>query len=220
VADGTRLRLLRVRYGEGRRATAPGPGQPGVKWGPERNPVSPSGRFLVTSSDDGVTRLRDPATGSELGTLPAGAFPIGFERHSGALVTQHEGRGVERWPVRLEPGGRCVVGPPEPGVGLGYMPGLCADASVLALPAAGTNAGTRVLFREEPPRWVTAGPQRDVRFAAVSPDGRWLVAGSHGGGAVRAYDLHDGGKPVAELLPNAGRGRFSPDGEWVYVWGY
>jgi WD40 repeat protein len=64
------------------------------------------------------------------------------------------------------------------------------------------------------------GPQYDVRFTAVSPDGRRVVTGSHWGDGrsmtfARIWDA-DSGQQLHELpLEGSTVARFSPDGRWL-----
>jgi hypothetical protein len=68
-------------------------------------------------------------------------------------------------------------------------------------------------------RRLVIGPQYDVRFTAVSPDGRLVVTGSHWpdgrSGSIRVWDA-DTGQQVHELpTERYGFARFSPDGRWL-----
>src|SRR5262249_46487099 len=67
-------------------------------------------------------------------------------------------------------------------------------------------------------RWLR--PHREVRYIAVSPDGRWVVTGSHGGDGMRLWDATSGrlvheflGVPRDVGLVHS----FSPDGRWLAV---
>jgi tetratricopeptide (TPR) repeat protein/WD40 repeat protein/tRNA A-37 threonylcarbamoyl transferase component Bud32 len=221
VPEGKRCRLLRVRLGEGLRVVSGSSGQAVRSRDPSSSVFDPDGRLFASRSVDGACTLFNAVTGTELAALPTDCAPIRFERPGGALFTNHRSRGIERWPVHFEGGGRCRVGPPErvAPAGGNVWSGLSADGSVIAVPAVGTEIGTRVLIRGKPARSVIAGPQHDVRFCDVSADGRWLVAGSHVVGKVQVYDARTG-EPFARLLGDGGMGRFSPDGGWVFVWGF
>jgi hypothetical protein len=67
-------------------------------------------------------------------------------------------------------------------------------------------------------RAVKLQPQQDVRFCAVSPDGRWVATGSHSlqeGPGVKVWDAQTG-RLVKELPVGAFcRVAFSPDGRWL-----
>src|SRR5262249_46956764 len=56
-------------------------------------------------------------------------------------------------------------------------------------------------------------PQTDVRFVAVSPDGRWVATGSHSGGGVKVWEAATG--RLVQSWPRDGLemlAHFSPDG--------
>jgi tetratricopeptide (TPR) repeat protein len=81
------------------------------------------------------------------------------------------------------------------------------------------GSSTLVLHRDHPERRLVLGPQSDVRFAAVSPKGRWVVTCSHWwdgrSKSTRIWDAKTG-KPVRELpLEGSTLARFSPDGRWL-----
>src|SRR5262249_9251843 len=70
------------------------------------------------------------------------------------------------------------------------------------------------------PKWWLA-PQSDVRFADVSPDGRWIATGSHIAEEVpiKIWDARTG-KHIADLPAyTGGIVRFSPDGRWLATMG-
>src|SRR5262249_9166882 len=74
-----------------------------------------------------------------------------------------------------------------------------------------------------PLRTVRVGPQTDVRWVHVSPDGRWLITGSHGTWSKVRYKVWntETGRLVANLPDTevAQLHGFSPDGRWIYVSG-
>ena len=80
---------------------------------------------------------------------------------------------------------------------------------------------TLVLYRDHPDRRVELGPQYDVRFSAVSPDGRWVVTCSWGADGrsktIRVWDLDaESGLPVHDLAQEGMTfAKFSPDGRWL-----
>jgi WD40 repeat protein len=223
----TRHQLLRIRLGEGLRVAADTPGQDRSRYdGPAF--VSPDGRLLVArqrkGSDAEMTRIGDPMTGAEMAVLPNRTIPVGFEQPSGSLITHHVNRGFERWPVAAVGGGRVRVGPPEQLVakgGYGLQAGMSPDGRILVRPRPGNNFDAEIFHLGNPLRTVvTKAHQADIRFASVSPDKQWVVAGSHSGNAgVRVYDA-DTGEMVAQLHDASGSGKFSPDGAWVAISDY
>jgi hypothetical protein len=90
---------------------------------------------------------------------------------------------------------------------------------VLALP--NLSRGAIVLHRDGN-RTLAVGPQEDVRYCAVSPDGSSLATGSHSlreGAGAKVWDARTGAHladlPVAGLCHVA----FSPDGKWLATGG-
>jgi WD40 repeat protein len=77
--------------------------------------------------------------------------------------------------------------------------------------------------RGSPPRRFVLGPQYDLRSTAVSPDGRWVVTGSHwSDGRSPMVSIWDGatGKHVYDLpLADSVVSQFSPDGRWLVTTG-
>jgi len=146
---------------------------------------------------------------------------VGFDS-SGALLSRNQ-NGVFRWPVRVEAGSpeRYHLGPPErvtsrrPASGCEFS--MSRDGRVLAF-AQGNHA--IVVHRAPSQRTLTLGPQYDLRRVAVSPDGRWVVTGSHwadGSGEYAKLWAADTGKLVKVLSMGAGTyPNFSADGHWVY----
>jgi hypothetical protein len=75
-----------------------------------------------------------------------------------------------------------------------------------------------------PRRTLRLGPQYDVRRVPVSPDGRWVVTGSHwpddSGVKYKVWQADTGrlvaNLPTSEVTSFAG---FSPDSRWLYVSG-
>ena len=62
--------------------------------------------------------------------------------------------------------------------------------------------------------WCTTS---DVRYCAVSPDGQWVVTGSHLiPGTVSVWEV-ESGRHAHELLSDRGVPLFSPDGRWLAV---
>jgi WD40 repeat protein len=83
------------------------------------------------------------------------------------------------------------------------------DGRVLA---AAQYEGAVVWLRDQGDRLIQLGPQHDVRYVAVSPDGEWVVTGSHSaprGGKV--WEARTG--KLVKDLPSGGWVCFSPDGK-------
>ncbi len=236
LADGRELRALR-----GRKADSP---EEFV------NPtLHPDGRTLAGSSFNWLSFF-DVVSGEELGSvrLPRlnAARPVFFDPPSdpsapersnwkaglsdaekaGAWITGGHGSMLV-WPARLDPTRPAVmrVGPARfliADAGRGYSVGASAsrDGRVLAMPQV---SSTVVLHRDRPDRRVILGPQHDVRFSAVSPDGKLVVTGSHWSDgrskSVRIWDAETG-LPIRELpMEGSTKMNFSPDGKWLLTMG-
>jgi hypothetical protein len=131
--------------------------------------------------------------------------------------------GVLFWPARLDPARPSVlrVGPPrlvaaDAGDGLSSGASASQDGRLVAVPQ---GRSTLVLHRDRPERRMVLGPQFDVRLSAVSPDGRWVVTGSHWwdgrSSSARIWDAETG-RQIRELpLEGSTTARFSPDGRWL-----
>ena len=149
--------------------------------------------------------------------MPVNNGPLDFETSGEALLTS--GRdGLLRWPIRFaeRDSTQVEVGPPRlvQNVASGAA-GRSADGSVLAF-AIGTRA---LIWRPlENRTLLTRGLEADIRYCAVSPDGRWVATGSgellEGAGA-KVWDAATG-QLAAELpLGRMSRVWFSPDGKWL-----
>jgi WD40 repeat protein/tetratricopeptide (TPR) repeat protein len=164
----------------------------------------------------------------ERGWLKSADLPIdgrfGFDS-SGDLLS-HNANGTFRWPVRVErgPPDNYHLGPPQrvssqrPLADGGLS--TSRDGRVLAF-ARGRLSTYAVVVHQGPPyRTLTLGPQYDLRHVAVSPDGRWVVTGSHwadaNGENAKLWEAATG--KLVKVLPIAAAASpsFSPDGRWLY----
>jgi serine/threonine protein kinase/WD40 repeat protein len=190
------------------------------------NLVSPvvhaDGRTLAATSYRHLCFF-DLTRGEELGAVrtESAERPVFFDPRGGWLTGGQSGMNL--WPARPDPARPEVlqVGPPErvgPGLDGRHAAGssASADGRVVAVPQ---GESTLLLDRGNPARRVELGPQYDVRFSAVSPDGRWVATCSWGAdGAtptVRIWDAETG-RPVRNLSVDANTSaKFSPDGRWL-----
>src|SRR5262249_17767649 len=131
----------------------------------------------------------------------------------------HGACGLLRWPVTVDPKtGQCRYGPPRGG-DFGKTEddphGMSADARVVAIPDYGRGA---LILHRDSKRLLRVGPQDDVRFCAVSPDGRWVATGTHGlreGVGAKVWDAQNG-RHIKDLpVGRFCRVQFSPDGKWL-----
>ncbi len=212
--EGQDLRTLRIARGAERVfAPAPLPNGAASEYG-ERIAAGPAG-ILAINSSAGVS-LVDSKTGFELATV-GDREPIEFDA-AGALLTWGL-HGFHRWPIEWKPQGRTVhVKTPLSLFNHFQGTAYCyasADGTVMVVPHPASAVGTVVVRQENPEgaiRKFVAGPQYDVRHAAVSPDGKWVAAGCFW--------------PARERLANAtvwdaATGKLNkvfPVGERVFVW--
>jgi serine/threonine protein kinase/WD40 repeat protein len=128
--------------------------------------------------------------------------------------------GLLLWSVRPDPekpNGFCI-GPPKRLAPHRSFAGAAAsrDGHILSLPHP---KGAVAFNRESAGQPVFLGPQSDVRNCAVSPDGSWVVTGSHWWdgrtSAARIWDAASG-RHVHDLpLEGSTVPGFSPDGRWL-----
>jgi serine/threonine protein kinase/WD40 repeat protein len=181
------------------------------------SPVDHEGRMWALGMVDlaeGVAVV-DVVRGEEAALLPLpGNAPLRFDPE-GALWTCGSA-GLLRWPVAADPkGGQRRYGPPRRILSrVKPESSASADLQVWALP---TGLGVFVLHRSGN-RLLRLGPQEDVRYSAVSPDGLWVATGSHWlhqGAGAKVWDARTG-KHVKDL-PVGGccNVQFSPDGKWL-----
>ncbi len=185
---------------------------------------SRDGRLLFISLSGGLL-VWDWARGEELASIPLPVtLPMAFEP-SGALLTGGW-NGLLRWPVREEAGALHVgpaqrVSPQTNAVGAGSS----ADGRVLAFP----NHGQGAVVLHRPARLLRVGPRPDVRYCAVSPDGRWVATGNHwlttigdpnpqGVGAT-VWDARTGRTVKDFRVGGLCHVGFSPDGRWLLTTG-
>jgi WD40 repeat protein len=175
--------------------------------------IHPGGRLLAVGMEDGVG-LWDLASSRELEHLP-----IGTTRHllfdaSGDLLTRGS-YGLWRWPVRVDAdSGTTRIGPPRkldlPGNLVQFD--VSRDGRLFGL---AQFDGALAVDPSRPSRPVRFRPHADVRYVAVSPDGRWVATGSHSALGVKIWDSASG-KLEAELPCEAwSEVAFSSDGRWL-----
>jgi WD40 repeat protein len=227
LATGRELRVLRRRQaGSGENIHSP--------------VVHADGRTLAVGTADWLCffdlsngeelasiRLRSPNSGRPIFFAPPSVSTEGGKpsEQSGGWITGGQA-GLLFWPARSDP-----THPEVMSIGLAQrlvsdVPAFSegasasADGRVIAIPQGDS---TRLLYRDRPGQQVQLGPQYDVRFSAVSPDGSWVVTCSHWSdgrsASVRVWDADDG-QPVKELpLHGSTAARFSPDGRWLMTCG-
>ena len=183
--------------------------------------ADPGGRLVAAKTAKGVL-LWDLGTGLPCASLPAasGHHLVAFAE-DGSLLTTASGdpAGLARWPVRTDPADRdaLCIGPPVIYPWPHSIQGLACSADGRVLAAACFDAGAVAFDRDRPHELIPLRPQKDVRYISVSPNGRWVAAGSHWGGGLRVWDLQ--GRRVVLEVPSEMpvSGVFSADGRWLAV---
>jgi WD40 repeat protein len=214
LASGRELRVLRRRNADSREVMC--------------NPVVHAGGRIVAAGscrddypDQSWLCFFDLTTGEELASvkLPQDR-PICFHESVGWLTSGPSG--LLQWPAESVPARLELlrVGPPATlstgGSLLTVGAGASADGGVLAVP---DGRFTTLIHRERPAQPIKLGRQFDVRFAAVSPNGRWVATCSHHSDGLSKSALiwdADSGRQVHELpLEGSTAALFSPNGNWL-----
>lgn len=174
--------------------------------------------------------LRDAAifavpSGEWLGDLPEtwGDLPLGFEADDRALLMYGRGKLV-RLPLerrRAETGKDVIrLGPAFSAITTKMRERWGMNSAGTRIVVPGFDQGGQIVHLDskthEWQRLQVTPPQRDTRFAAISPDGEAVVFGSHENGEVALYDPQDG-RRLRTVSTNAGVPRFSPRGAWLVV---
>jgi serine/threonine protein kinase/WD40 repeat protein/tetratricopeptide (TPR) repeat protein len=172
----------------------------------DRVSIHRAGRLVALGTNRGVV-IWDLARGKELAFLPIGlAWHSTFEP-SGDLLT-NGAIGIWRWPVRAGSDPReFQIGPPRRVSGVGSACGIDQDSSGQII-ALANHSEVRLMT---PQRRFSVGPLDDCRSVALSPDGRWMATGAHGGSSAKCWRVNDGA--MVHELPGGNGPRFSPDGQ-------
>jgi serine/threonine protein kinase/WD40 repeat protein/Tfp pilus assembly protein PilF len=219
LGDSTKLQLLRLHGRLEYRTITAGDSTDEIGCTNSHMVVHPGGRLVAIRTDMDSTVLLDLVTGRKVADLrTALTRPLLWE-DSGALLTCGRS-GLLRWALHIDAGPPEVYrfGPPERLLASGSLDvwGASADGQTIALP--NYNAGAVVVNHGQAQRTVRLQPQEDVRYCAVSPDGRWVATGSHSNTDMFAAKVWEAatGRPVKALpVPGLCNVCFSPDGRWL-----
>jgi serine/threonine protein kinase/WD40 repeat protein len=187
-----------------------------------RNSVHRDGRLLAVGSSDGVS-LFDLSNGLDVGHLDFGStLNVEFDPATGDLLTLGK-LGLLRWPLQADPKDpdRLRIGPPKrllatttPSPSFDFH--ISRDGRTIAV---AQWSRVLVLPAEQPERPVVFAPTGEVRQqVSISPDGRWVATGSHGGGAVDIWEARTGRLVKSQPFPDRGLVvQFTPDGKRLLI---
>jgi serine/threonine protein kinase/WD40 repeat protein len=184
---------------------------------------SPDGRWLTSVQRHSDLRLWDVGALRQVACWPDLAGPA-WEADGEALLAARP-RQLLRWPVRprgpMDSGG-FRIGPPHavPGPVPPLREGLAhwcwrgpRDLFVTNLDRA--TVGLYQVGDRTRETW--SAKMNQATYAAASPDGRWVAAGSFDGGSgVRIWGAGSG-RLAKELRIGDAEVAFSPDGRWLYT---
>ncbi len=180
--------------------------------------IDPTGRRAVTTGS--AVTVWDLPTGATLARLPitGDAHVVLFDA-SGAVLTENPA--MLRWPVTYASGDVTTIGPPQTLHSRGTPYGFAITPDGRTIAAAMSNDGGLVFDAQNPQHGHWLRPHPDVRGIALSPDGRWVVTGSHGKvGGMKLWDARTGHlvHDFPSVSDEVGAVRsFSPDGRWLAV---
>jgi WD40 repeat protein len=196
--------------------------------GPYDLDLSPDGRILASSAEDGV-RLWDLSRAKQIASL-LGEYTMTarFSPATGELISSGA-KGLRRRAIRLpEPGApktgsKVAIGPPET-----VFPRPAGRAAVsqdgrtvAVVPKDGEEPSILRVFHRGNPGSETRllAPPAFRHYVAVSPDGRWVAAGTWQGAGqatgVRVWEARSGRLLREFRLGSNVNVAFSPDGRWL-----
>jgi WD40 repeat protein len=164
------------------------------------------GRVAALGTNRGAV-VFDLAHGARLAFLVIGTVLLMFEESGDLLTTGASGSW--RWTIRLDPERKDFrIGPPQRLRLPGGPEDFAADRTGRTLAIAADDRA----YVQTPDRTITLSPLDGVRGIAVSPDGAWVVTGSHGRNGFQVWRSRDGARVADRDIEGLVRVRFSPDG--------
>ncbi|HEY7311587.1 MAG TPA: protein kinase [Gemmataceae bacterium] len=173
-----------------------------------------SGALLASASLDGL-HLWDVASAAEIDFAPHNSpFTVCFAPDGRSLFScSYPGRYC--WPIQSGTGKRPRFGPGRP-----LAPQVREAARMAAFSRDGQVCA--VVRRDQTVHILHAGPparevvvrHAELNNIAISPDGRWVAAGTFDGQGVKIWDAATGKQEHALPIGQA-RVAFSPDGRWL-----
>jgi serine/threonine protein kinase/WD40 repeat protein len=194
---------------------------PRLEYGLGEVDLRSDGRVLA-SAGEGVL-LWDLATFVELASLPIGDCPTARFGPDGSSLLTYGAAGLLFWPIRAQTksgsgGDGLRVGPPR----VAKLPKKLTEVVFGSWERSGRLVAVPDQFAWEAVLVDAAtlgeiarfGPHHRLRYARLSPDGRWLATSTWSGSNVKVWDVDR--RTLAWELPckHASVG-FSPDGRWL-----
>jgi WD40 repeat protein/tRNA A-37 threonylcarbamoyl transferase component Bud32 len=181
--------------------------------------VSPDGRLLAVGMGDGA-RVWDLADGRELAFVPTGGRTPGVLFHtSGDLLTGSLNRaGLQRWPIRLDPEapGQSTIGPRRP-LFSGNIERIAQSLNGRAVAFNSASQGAMVFNPEALTRLPPLLEHEGAVHVAVSPDGRFVATGTHGGAGIKVFRAGDGQLERSFATDAGAAPAFSPKNRWLAI---
>jgi WD40 repeat protein len=182
---------------------------------------SPDGRWLALAGPDGVAIHQLTGCGPPE-MLPVGPCDVAMFHPSGDLLTYGSQRGLERWPIR--PAGEPNVWRVGPPADLGIRPrsrqwnwgAVGPDGRVVV---SDWSANQVTLLDPDRPKERRVFPHLKPRAVSISPDGRWVAAGTWHGDRSAVWSAATGeAKPFAPVSSHASQHvTFSADGRHLVL---
>jgi eukaryotic-like serine/threonine-protein kinase len=193
--------------------------------GPWSMDVSPDGRLLASTHDDGV-RLWDLEFGREVAHLDQfGRAKTALFTPDGQSLITYSGHGIHSWPVAATQEAQTLslrIGPPRRLLSVSpmdipaYHARLSADGNSLGVT---DRARGQVILADLTGRVKAVLPGHpQIAWHVLSPDVRWvatLTGGSDPGPPVLRVSSVRTKKVVWQLADGSVLGGFSPDGRWL-----
>jgi WD40 repeat protein len=221
LAFGDPFRLLHPRWSA---TTLPGDGPTANV----RAEIGPGGRLLASAGLEGV-RVWDMASSHEVAHLPLGFSGAAlFHPRDCGLIT-YGASGLQHWPIREDPdeaAGTIRLGPPRVLDGScrsdSFHTGLSPDYGLVVVGDRPNGQAVVIDVSRPEQRWRLDG-QPGINSVAMSPDGRWVAAGSRLGPEVKVWQRETGRSEtlMSDSMPGSANAcvAFSPDGRWLVTGG-
>lgn len=178
------------------------------------------GRWLISAQSGGVL-LWDTTTGRIVARQPM-ATPVSLEFLPDGRSFLSCGRGgVQRWPVDVA-AGPLVIGPPTtlfpPAPWRFERAALSPDGKRFAAVSSDHQQG--IVAEIATTNWLRleGHAQRPGTYVNFSPDGKWVMTGSHHGENLHLYEAATG-RHLRDLAAGTGYGWFQQRGPLIYATG-